>query len=340
MSASLASIHPWVRRIWRLDDLSGSSPLTKDVVAALRGARILLTGASGFVGSHVLEALMALNEAYLLELEVFAGSRTPHRPPSHVASRFAQAARVRWVDSRDHSWLIKNPTITHLVHAAAASEASEARALLDAVTQKSSTVIPLFLSSGAVYGRGTGRFSESDPLAPTTRYGATKVEIEAFWLKHERGVSARIFALSGRRLPEDRQFALGNFVAQARAGQDIIVKGSGQAERSYLDGSDLAQWLLTILVRGRPGIAYNVGSDQAVSILSLAQEVERVGRERGYSGAVRVLNDASGVQALAPEHYVPVIDRARTELGLEPRITLSDSIRSMWDVSLDGGAKQ
>ena len=56
-------------------------------------------------------------------------------------------------------------------------------------------------------------------------------------------------------------------------GDSIQVAGDGTPLRTYLDQEDLAHWLLTLLERGRPGGAYNVGSDEVVSIAALAHRV-------------------------------------------------------------------
>jgi hypothetical protein len=103
---------------------------------------------------------------------------------------------------------------------------------------------------------------------------------------------------------------------------EILVQGDGTPLRSYLHADDLVQWLLTILHRGTPAHAYNVGSDQAISIADLAHLV----RDLLASGkTVRITREA--LDAAGRSRYVPSIARARSELGLDVRIQLPDAIR-------------
>ena len=100
-----------------------------------------------------------------------------------------------------------------------------------------------------------------------------------------------------------------------------MIHGDGTAVRSYLYAADLAQWLLVLLVRGVPGRAYNVGSNQPVTITGLAQIAASLALP---PVPVKVLGGPSG-QGSAPV-YLPVIDRAVGELGLAVRTPLPEAL--------------
>jgi len=91
--------------------------------------------------------------------------------------------------------------------------------------------------------------------------------------------------------------------------------------RSYQYATDMMVWLLTLLVRGEPGRAYNVGSEKEIDIATLA---EVVATEAG-GNAVKI--HGTPVPGKPAERYVPDCSRAHLELGLENHVDLKEAIR-------------
>jgi dTDP-glucose 4,6-dehydratase len=113
----------------------------------------------------------------------------------------------------------------------------------------------------------------------------------------------------------DAHFAIGNFIADRLHHRPIRVRGDGSPVRSYLYASDLMVWLWTILFQGQSRRAYNVGSEEALNIASVAREVAAA-----LPPEVDV-NIASAAAAGGTVHrYVPCTARAREELGLRAAI--------------------
>lgn len=323
------------------------------------GKRILISGGSGFVGTWMLESLLGENRRFGLQLSVVGLSRDVDRWKKNRGQVFegsgVSAISGDVQDPREWEHLLSDQ-VDVVIHAAYDSGVRPGMLTplqtLDSIIEGTRNVISagvrrgarrvLFVSSGAVYGRmpeGVRAFSEDycggpDPLAAGGAYGEGKRAAEAWGAAYcrEHGVefvSARLFAFGGPYLPLDQHFAFGNFILDALAGRPIRVAGAGMSVRSWLYGGDLGEWLLRILIEGRDGRAYNVGSDEACTILELAHLVAEVA---GRPGEVELAGGA-GVDSI----YVPDISRAREELGLEVKVSLREAIRMTLDYHRNRG---
>lgn len=92
--------------------------------------------------------------------------------------------------------------------------------------------------------------------------------------------------------------------------------------RSYLHTAALSVWLWTLLLRGQANRAYNVGSDEA---LSIEQTARRVAAHCSPSPEITIAKPPP--TGALPARYVPAINRAQTELGLEVRIGFDEAIK-------------
>lgn len=341
--------------------LDGQSPLAPDLERTLeataglweeyRGARIFLTGGTGFFGSWLLEALIAADRRHGLGARAVVLTRDPdafRRRRPHLAGDPLVSLRAGDVLSLRPQ---DGDRFSHVVHAAAPASArlnaEQPLLVFDTVVEGTRNALELaraagarrflFTSSGAAYGPqppDLERLPEEhpgapDPANPLSAYGEGKraAEFLCAACAREHGfeaVVARCFAFSGPYLPLDGSYALGNFVRDALRGGPVEVAGDGTPLRSYLYGADLAAWLWTLLARGGAGRTYNVGSESALSIAELAALVARL---LGVAGGVRVARSPS--PGAAPERYVPSTRRAREELGLAETFALEESILRM-----------
>jgi UDP-glucuronate decarboxylase len=192
----------------------------------------------------------------------------------------------------------------------------------------------LLTSSGGVYGRQPAHLERipedymgmPDPMSPASAYGVAKRAAEHLCaLYAERHglevVVARCFAFVGQDLPLDVHFAIGNFIRDALWADEIVVQGDGTAVRSYMDQRDLADWLMALLIHGKPGAVYNVGSDEAINIANLAH---LVGDIVSPGKPVRIVGRAVG--NAERNRYVPDVSKAHRDLGLMCRYRLEEAI--------------
>lgn len=307
---------------------------------ALTGRRIFVTGGTGFVGKWLLATLLDANAAFGLDCRVTVLSRDPaafqHDWPAMAGSVDWMTGDVRKLRAGPDRFDVIVHAATDVVAHAPPDEVFSTcvdgtRQVLGFARDCGASDL-LLVSSGAVYGPlppGMTHVPEShaggpDPLLPGSAYGEGKRASE--WLATNtptgpRAKVARVFALIGPHLPLDKHFAIGNFLRAALANEEIVIQGDGTPHRSYLYAADMAAWLWAVLLRGRPSRAYNVGSDESLSIADLARRVCRVlDREPRLS----VLQAAQ--PSAAPSRYVPDVSRARAELGLPPPLPLEEAI--------------
>jgi len=300
---------------------------------ALEGTRLFLTGGTGFFGTWFLQALAAAREHFHLDLEATVLTRDA----AAAAARLGALPGVRFLEGDVRSFPFPPEPHTHLLHLATPASsgfqttpAGELQAIITAGTARvlecsarAGVTRALLASSGAVYGTqppDLERIPEDYPGPPVdlTPYGAGKREAEQLAAPGLAPVVARCFAFLGPHLPLDQHFAAGNFLGDALAGRPIQVRGDGRPVRSYLYPTDLITWLVTLLVRGQGGRAYNVGAEEAVSLGALAEAVAAL-----TGVPVQVL----GAPGAGPApRYVPDTGRARRELGLTAKVDLAGAL--------------
>lgn len=311
------------------------------LVEELRGAQILITGGTGFLGSWLVDLLLKLEQCHGLGLHLTLLTRSVLT----VAQR-----RPDWLDKVELSLIegdvryfkVGDSAYSHLVHAA--TDVSYVRQspleLADSIVEGSRHVLDiaarsgvrryLYFSSGAVLGTlvGPGAVTEESVLAPPVdaldAYPNAKRYAEHMHLLAAREfgfelVIARGFAFAGPRMPLDK-FAIGNFIRDAARCLAPRLSGSGMSKRSYLYAADAAVWLLVLLTRGRDGQIYNVGSDHAVLLRDLARRAAEL-----LGSPAPTIPEASAGESVSS--YVPDIRRVRDELGLEPSVGLDEIIR-------------
>lgn len=306
--------------------------------------RVFLTGGTGFFGKALLRYWQQRPGP-----EVCILSRDPER------FRAAQPALCRLPGLRllrgdvgDPASLPRGQSFTHVLHAAADSTLGPqltplehyaqivdgTRHMLDYAVAHG---IKRFLltSSGGAYGpqpQDMEWISEEyngmpDPLNAQHAYSVAKrcAEHLCALYRDKHGldtVIARCFTFVGRDLPMNVHFAIGNFIRDALSETEIVVSGDGTPIRSYMDQRDLARWLTTLLEHGRAGQAYNVGSDEAITIRDLAHLVRDT---LAPYKPIRIAGEPT--HSNFRNRYVPSITKARTELGLGLTFTLEQSVR-------------
>jgi UDP-glucuronate decarboxylase len=309
---------------------------------------IFMTGGTGFFGRSLLRHWVASKEAGSFSEEI--GILT--RSPQVFLDSYPELSNLSWVklfegDVLDYSTLPKNIEIDRIIHAA--TESTNGAFLSPYETYNDITIgtknilnfavqnnVRRFLltSSGAVYGPQPDSLDKipedylgrADPLLPSSAYGFGKSAAEHLCCLYRdeydlQTVIARCFAFVGPDLPLNAHYAMGNFINDALYGAEINVGGDGTPLRSYMNQSDLARWLLCIFDEGVAGHAYNVGSDEAISIADLAYLVRNI-----LSPDKPVVFKNKGSTFQGRNVYIPDISAAKNDLNLHITVTLRESI--------------
>jgi GDP-4-dehydro-6-deoxy-D-mannose reductase len=310
--------------------------------------RILVTGATGFAGGWLVEALLARGGA-----EVVGLNRRAAWPPelAHLAGRAALRA-CDLCDGAGVEAVLRDVRPNQIYHLAGYAQTGKsfaepdaawdgnltaARRLYEAADRWGGRPRILSVGSGLVYGEGDAPGQPQDercPLRPTSPYAASKsaADLLGYQVTVRPGldvVRARPFNHIGPR--QSPQFAVPSFARQVAAIQrgrqsPVLETGNLSPRRDYTDVRDVITAYLLLMERGRAGEAYNVGSGEAVSMQAV---LDRLLALAGVTAEVRPRADLvrPADQAVARADAA----KLRRETGWAPRFTLDQTLADILD---------
>jgi len=304
--------------------------------------KAVVTGAAGFIGSHLVDSLLADGHD-VLGIDAFVDyypravkEENLRSAREHRAFRLVEG-RLQDLDLRP--LLDGAGRIFHL-GAQAGVRASWGREfelytdhnvlatqrLLEAATEARAPGL-VYASSSSVYGDSpTLPLREDSPCLPVSPYGVTKLAAEHLGRLYSKTlglpvVSLRYFTVYGPRQRPDMAFH--RFLRAARDGQPIRVFGDGEQTRDFTFVADVIAATRAAGEKGRPGAVYNVGGGERVSLNDVLRRIERVtgrrlaiAREAAQKGDMRdTFADTSA---------------ARAELGFRSTVPLDEGLRREW----------
>jgi GDP-4-dehydro-6-deoxy-D-mannose reductase len=281
-------------------------------------ARLLVTGAGGFVGRHV----TSRSQTAGWDVRVVDGDLTAEGTADRAVAAARPAAVIHLAAPSGHAvvnpWRALNVEMTML------------GGLLRAVAERAPEATVLAVGSAAQYGVGLNRaLSEEDPTVPLSAYGARKCVLERAFTSSSltggvRTVWCRSFNHAGPG--QGPEAPVGSWsrqlVAADRAGGGTIRAGRLTVVRDILDVRDIADaYLALIAVPDIEGVV-NVCSGRPVTLREVAELIRNEA-----SSPVTIEHDPALERAIDPPYIVGNPLHLRRLTGWEPRIALEDTVR-------------
>jgi len=293
--------------------------------------RAVVTGGAGFIGSHVVEALLARGDDVHVLDDLSRGTR----------ERVAPGAELHIGDIRDPDAVFDAVRPEAVFHLAAQADVrvSVERPEVDAdvnvlgtvrileAARRSGAKVVFSSTGGAIYGECTEPAAESAERRPLAPYGTSKLcgeEYLATWNRlHATGhVSIRLANVYGpRQEPHGEAGVVAIFMGLLHAGGTPKIYGDGSQTRDYVFGADVLQAMLAAL--DHEGGVFNVGTSIETSVLELYEAIQRA------SGVTR---EPALADARLGELQRSVLDIALAgrELGWRPGHSLEAGLAQTW----------
>lgn len=305
--------------------------------------RILITGAAGFLGSHLCDRLLADGHE-VIGMDNFVTGR-----PENLA-HLAGNSRFSFYRHDVSNFIFVPGKVDAVMHFASPASPNPQSPYgyfnLPIQTMKAGALGThntlgvarahrakfMLASTSEIYGDPTVHPQHEDyagnvdPIGPRAVYDEAKRFAEALTMAYHRyhGVDTRIvriFNTYGPRMDLEDGRALPNFLKQALLGQPLTVYGDGSQTRSFCYVDDLIEGIVRLL-NSDEHLPVNIGNPIEMSVLQFAETINHI---TGNQAGVVFLPDERS--ARDPQRRQPDITRARTILGWEPKVALEEGLR-------------
>jgi UDP-glucose 4-epimerase len=292
--------------------------------------RTVVTGGAGFIGSHVVEALLARGDEVTVVDSFATGSRENLREDATLAERdiredltdVVAGAEVIFhlAAQADVGTSVERPEYDAEVNVVGTLRVLEAARAASAQVVFSST-------GGAIYGETARPAREDDPLVPISPYGTSKLAGEQYLASWNRlhgthHVALRFANVYGpRQLPKLEGGVIAIFFNRLVAGEKVTIFGDGEQTRDFIYVQDVVAGMLAAV--GHEGGVLNIGTGVETSVNHLYDACRRAAGAGG---------DPEYAPPRLGDLLRSVIDPAlaKRELGWRPERSLDDGLRETW----------
>jgi len=296
---------------------------------------VLVLGGCGFIGSHIVDALLKAGH----DIRVLDHSPEKFREPvssvDYCIADFSNTAVLETamdgIDVVFHSLSTSIPeTSNHNPEQDIRGNLINTVRLLEIMKQTSVKRMVFLSSGGTVYGNpDTIPIPENHPLNPLCSYGIIKATIEKYLFMYQQlyGLQSVIIRPSNPYGPRQGhtgiQGAISTFMAKMMQGESIQVWGNGEVVRDFFHVEDLARMCVMAAERDSVGV-FNAGSGSGCSIRELIGTISDVS---GLSPDIEYRE----ARLFDVREVILDIRKAESAFGWKPNISLNDGIRSYWE---------
>jgi UDP-glucose 4-epimerase len=299
--------------------------------------KVLVTGGAGFVGSHVVDALVQQGHDVCIVDDLSTGKRENVNPAARLYHVDLRSPELESVFAKEKPDLVDH-------HAARASVRESmvqpilyadvnilgSLNLLECCRKHSVAKIVYISTGGAVYGDPRYLPADEDhPINPLDPYGASKACFEHYLPLYRKHYGVGFTILRYANIYGPRQDPLGEagvvaiFVGQMLRGQQAVINGSGEQERDFLYVGDVAMANMAVLTKG-DGEVYNIGTGVGTSINEVFDRLRTI---TGYD-KVAVHGPAKVGEVF--KTFLKT-DKANHDLGWHPEVSLDQGLRQTAD---------
>jgi UDP-glucuronate 4-epimerase len=300
--------------------------------------KYVVTGAAGFIGSHLVERLAALGHD-VLGIDCFTDYYDPAL--KHENARGFDVVRLDLAEGALRDLLVDVDGIFHLAGQPGVRSFGEAFPLyvrrnliatdrVFAAAAETGTRV-VFASSSSVYGDSERYPTPEDAVPlPLSPYGVTKLSCEHLARAHSKAfgldvIVLRYFTVYGPRQRPDMAFA--RLVRALMSGETFELYGDGSQSRGFTYVGDVVEATVSAMAAAPSGAVYNVGGGTEATMLDVIQALEQL---TGRRLALRKLPPVPGdVRRTSAD-----IDRIRSELAWRPITSLPDGLHAQWEWAL------
>ena len=268
-------------------------------ITNLKGSSVFITGATGLIGSGIVDLFLFLNETAEYDIAVYVGARSE----KSVFERFGEQPNLFVVSYDSTKEFTFDVSVDYIIHAASPaspelymtypvetmmSNFNGMYQLLEYASRHSVRKI-LYVSSSEVYGKNNSsepyaenNYGEMNILDVRSSYGSSKRATETLCVSYASEydldvVIARPGHIYGPSAKRSDQRISSDFSWKGALGEDLVMRSEGEQLRSYCYHLDCATAILSVLLAGESGQAYNISNkDSILTIREMAEMISEV----------------------------------------------------------------